>query len=108
MRLRKKNLLSNFMFFDPRSLTKLEKECVYWKAKAKGERLARMALLEDLDSCQWISVDDRLPENSTVVLTYDRGGIGMQLFYNCFEEDTDSLITHWQPLPAIPRGKSDG
>lgn len=74
----------------------------YWKAKAEGEKLAREALQEELDDCQWISVDDRLPENNTVVLTYDRGGIGLQVFCNEFSEDIDSRVTHWQPLPRRP------
>lgn len=48
MRLRKKNPLSNFVIFDPRSLTKLQKECAYWKANAEGEKLAREAVQEEL------------------------------------------------------------
>jgi len=47
MRLRKKNLLNNFILFDPRSLTKLQNECDYWKARAEGEQLARQAVQEE-------------------------------------------------------------
>lgn len=96
-----KELIYHFDRID-RELRQYYAERNYWKAKAEGEKLARMALLEELDSCQWISSDDRLPENNTVVLTYDREGIGLQMFYDEFSQDIDNRVTHWQPLPARP------
>lgn len=64
-----------------------------------------------LPSSQWISVEDRLPEEDgiyLVVLAHDRG--------HCIHQDVisfewlnrnwlgilEELITHWQPLAAPP------
>ena len=64
----------------------------------------------------WISVDDRLPENDTTVICYTQCSqtiVGGQLdgeFYSgnrfvawdlAFNHDV--IITHWMPLPLPPK-----
>lgn len=78
---------------------------------------------EDCDNyiSEWISVDDRLPENEKNVLCYygfDRGDgdLGMMfigvLCYFCFDsrphwqhEGNGLKVTHWMPLPEPPTMK---
>ena len=55
-------------------------------------------------SMQWVSVADRLPGKNEVILTYDRDGIGLQVFCNGFCEEVGNKITHWMPLPPNPGG----
>lgn len=67
---------------------------------------------------EWISVNDRLPENEKEVLTYygfnrGDGDLGMRfcgvLTYYAFDpsphwqhESTGLTVTHWMPLPNPP------
>ena len=69
---------------------------------------------------EWISVEDRLPEEKVMVLGYvftnfDNGdtsdGIYVMelrngLFYpfNCSAIKGNSKVTHWMPLPEAPKG----
>ena len=63
---------------------------------------------------EWISVEERLPEDSTNVLAYSkRYEIGMY-YYSKDDEwwDNDGYasakyyeITHWMPLPELPKGE---
>jgi hypothetical protein len=61
------------------------------------------------DKYKWISVDDRLPEIQERILLFDSGGFGVLsgrmgsagwYLEGCL--DTNSNITHWQPLPESP------
>ena len=67
---------------------------------------------------EWISVDERLPEDDTTVLAY--GGVIYYLIFDVspngvrwWTEDygwftTDELgITHWMPLPEAPKGGNE-
>jgi len=57
---------------------------------------------------EWISVDDRFPKNSGVVLCVSRGYIGA--FTGWYEDGIwydhadgeEFIVTHWQPLPDAP------
>ncbi len=64
-------------------------------------------------SCnEWISVKDRLPEDSREVLIYDkRSGDVLYAWYSmetwnendfCYEGDDLDDISHWMPLPEPP------
>lgn len=57
---------------------------------------------------EWISIKNRLPENETHVLVYDkdRDDVYVGYFYdNTFDDGrgtVTSWITHWMPLPPFP------
>lgn len=65
---------------------------------------------------EWISVDERLPEDGAIVLTVDSEGERNVCFY---EEELKGIfqqygglvqifnITHWMPLPKAPKGGDD-
>jgi hypothetical protein len=54
---------------------------------------------------EWISVEDRLPEEGDVVLTFSKnGGRAVRKFDNGQFGYYDD-ITHWMPLPDPPNEK---
>ena len=58
---------------------------------------------------EWISVDDRLPEENTTVIVATDNGIVFQCLYaydgwNLWEGN-EVNITHWQPMPQPPKGE---
>ena len=64
-------------------------------------------LKEHYNHFQWISVKDRLPNENTRVLVYAKQGCYMNLrvdyicnggmwFYSM-------MVTHWMPLPELPK-----
>ena len=64
---------------------------------------------------EWISVDDRLPEEESNYIVYykhafcdDENHVGICVcFYDGNEFQMDSLhkVTHWIPLPNPPKGE---
>lgn len=59
---------------------------------------------------EWISVEDRLPENKVRVLLFDNEGFGVvsgrliaSVWYLESEKDLNSNVTHWMPLPEPPK-----
>jgi len=69
---------------------------------------------------KWISVNDRLPDNSNVVLAYDlrvSRGINVPKIYFAFYLGTTWFhavpplrimdVTHWMPLPKPPEEESE-
>ena len=67
-------------------------------------------------SNEWVSVDDRLPEeNKTYLINVAGEGVFEAGFYRCPEyeniawhcpvthDDIDFTVTHWQPLPLPPK-----
>ena len=64
---------------------------------------------------EWISVDDRLPEEKANCIVYykhafceDENHVGICVcFYDGDEFQMDSLheVTHWMPLPEKPKGE---
>ena len=87
------------------------------------------ALRAQLAECQWISVDDRLPENDDALLFVDADGdvlYGNFVFekVNFYEENYEKTfwmnngdydggscpiknVTHWMPLPQPPKAMSE-
>lgn len=87
-------------------------------ATEHGVMLLENELFEVERICQeikdkWISVEDRLPENHSGVLTSDGGNISEMYFNNGrftmpytnqYDEDGwINVITHWQHLPEPPK-----
>lgn len=68
---------------------------------------------------EWISVDERLPENGQIVLFHQKDGFiycaeyfaGNALMSPGWFIDNDSWdakdVTHWMPLPAPPKKEGD-
>ena len=64
---------------------------------------------------EWISVDDRLPEDDSDVLAYSRNGEECRIYpanyakgvwFDCiFTTPATDTTTHWMPLPAPPKGE---
>ena len=57
---------------------------------------------------EWVSVEDRLPEENTTVIVATDNGIVSQCLYSYdgwdLWDDNDVNITHWQPMPQPPKG----
>ena len=58
---------------------------------------------------QWISVDDRLPDENTTVIAATDNGIVLQCLYAYDGWDlwdgNEVNITHWQQMPQLPKGE---
>lgn len=64
-------------------------------------------------STDWISVEERLPEDETIVLAYERGVyvahfIARKMFF-VHDRDHEFMpdVTHWMPLPHPPQSETD-
>ena len=66
---------------------------------------------------EWISVDDRLPEDDSDVLAYSRIGEEFRIYPACysngvwfdcvFNAPATDTTTHWMPMPLAPEVKND-
>ena len=68
---------------------------------------------------EWVSVEERLPENGQIVLFHQKDGfiycaeyfVGKELMSPEWFIDNDSwnakVVTHWMPLPAPPEKEHD-
>ena len=64
---------------------------------------------------EWISVNDRLPEDDSDVLAYSRNGEECRIYpanyakgvwFDCiFTTPATDTTTHWMPLPEPPKGE---
>ena len=58
---------------------------------------------------EWISVDDRLPDENTTVIAATDNGIVFQCLYAYDGWDlwdgNEVNITHWQQMPQPPKGE---
>ena len=64
---------------------------------------------------EWISVDDRLPEDDSDVLAYSRNGEEGRIYpanyakgvwFDCiFTTPVTDTTTHWMPIPQPPKGE---
>ena len=64
-----------------------------------------------VNSYEWISVKDRLPEDGALVVTYS---VPNRRISHCeclksyvTQYGNYSKVTHWMPLPALPTEKED-
>ena len=65
----------------------------------------KSAISEIIGKDPWISVEDRLPENNDLVLTYSYEISGHKyrlLVPNTQIKTFPDAVTHWQPLPPLP------
>ena len=55
---------------------------------------------------EWISIADRLPEDSMTVITFNTMGEVDADYYAAYSLGfTDKTVTHWMPLPEPPKMK---
>ena len=64
---------------------------------------------------EWVSVDDRLPEDDSDVLAYSRIGEESRIYPACytngvwfdcvFNVPATDMTTHWMPMPNPPKGE---
>jgi hypothetical protein len=74
----------------------------------KGKEELAQSVCDFLNGTNWISVEDRLPEEKQVVLTYGYDGNDVLQFldgeFYHYEDGYERHlnITHWMPLPKPP------
>ena len=57
---------------------------------------------------EWISVEERLPEDSMTVITCNMSGEVDADYYGAWSLGfTDKTVTHWMPLPEAPKKGSE-
>ena len=87
----------------------------YWGEKPIYE-FADCLLANGVTVQEWISVDDRIPENSGKYLVVYRNkyngstSIAIKAYIKCrvgewWSNDYVYDVTHWMPLPKPPKGK---
>ena len=75
----------------------------------EAEYLADYLIKNGVTVQEWVSVEDRLPEENTTVIVATDNGIVFQCLYSYdgwdLWDDNDVNITHWQPMPQPPKGE---
>ena len=90
-------------------------QCGFGDPRPTYETAARYLISHGVTVQEWISVDDRLPEAWKQVLIYSRHDfcesavyIGIpgkwRVTWNHEMLDADS-VTHWMPIPQLPKGE---
>ena len=79
------------------------------------QRIADHLIMNGVTVQEWISVDDRLPEDDSDVLAYlqiDQEGriypanYAKGVWFDCiFNTPATGTTTHWMPLPKLPKGE---
>jgi hypothetical protein len=60
---------------------------------------------------EWISVEERLPEECTHVIVHDEDGTVGEAFHSISDHfewvanEKIAFVTHWMPLPEPPKGE---
>ena len=76
--------------------------------KDTAERIVDRMMDHDVTVQEWISVKDRLPEDSANVLVCHKNGLvttNAWLGANWWFKNERNPITHWMPLPQPPEGE---
>ena len=79
------------------------------------ERLADYLIANGVTVQEWISVDDRFPEDNSDVLAYSRIGEESRIYPACysngvwfdcvFNAPVTDTTTHWMKMPHPPKGE---
>ena len=79
------------------------------------EYLADHLIANGVTVQEWISVEDRLPEDDSDVLAYSRIGEESRIYPACysngvwfdcvFNAPATDTTTHWMPMPNPPKGE---
>ena len=94
-------------------LQHFQNDVKYWHDEHIGE-LADHLIAHGVTVQEWISVEDRLPNDSVAVNLHTISGVVGTGFYNKYTKSWvqwyagNSLcvdVTHWQPLPQPPKGE---
>ena len=99
--------------FPKNSLPITMSECLF---KYGGQRTNNAVALYDAGyrKQEWISVEERLPEENTEVLIYCKTNSGKEVFFVdkiryfrglAIWQVWSGKVTHWMPLPESPRMK---
>ena len=89
--------------------TKEREECSCGGDRTKCEfypEVRERALKEQkLKFGEWISVEDRLPESNSPCLVCKRNSFTGYRWIEVGYYQENKNITHWQPLPELPKGE---
>lgn len=89
--------MGNIIAFNPCSICKKEM-CSICELK--------MLRSGSISSVKWISVDERLPNDSMTVITCNAKGEVDADYYGYYGLGfSDKTVTHWMPLPEAPKGE---
>ena len=79
------------------------------------EKIADYLISNGVTAQEWISVEDRLPEDDSDVLAYSRIGEESRIYPACysngvwfdcvFNAPATDTTTHWMPMPNPPKGE---
>ncbi len=102
--------MGNIIAFNPCSFCEKKDMCSMCELQMYREKV--------IENTEWISVDERLPEESGYFLVYisrESEGFRVNAYYYCEDEmweNGDTMasseyfgITHWMPLPEPPKMK---
>ena len=100
---------------DREKLVKIIQNSVGGCARHWAEVIADGLIAHGVTVQEWISVDDRLPEDDSDVLAYlqiDQEGriypanYAKGVWFDCiFNTPATGTTTHWMPLPQPPKGE---
>ena len=87
----------------------------YTSEYVENEKVASHLIANGKTVQEWISVNDRLPEDDSDVLAYSRNGEECRIYpanyakgvwFDCiFTTPATDTTTHWMPLPEPPKGE---
>ena len=79
------------------------------------QRIADHLIMNGVTVQEWVSVDDRLPEDDSDVLAYSSIGEESRIYPACysngvwfdcvFNAPATDTTTHWMPMPNPPKGE---
>ena len=95
-----------------------KKLCWYdlWDMRDGAEDIADLLIARGVTVDEWVSVKDRLPEESgyylvfadigrSEVLSYSKKYKAFNAFDDSYSESNVIPVTHWMPLPNPPKGE---
>lgn len=95
-------------------LVELIESARYWCSNT-SEEIADYLIANGVTVQEWISVDDRLPEDDSDVLAYSRIGEESRIYPACysngvwfdcvFNATATDTTTHWMKMPQPPKGE---